>query len=936
MLARFFKPKWQHAKPAVRLKAVAKLNAKTDAHQEILGQLALQDLDEQVRLAATEKLSTLPVLLKISRRESVDSVRQQALHRISQLLLKPSAEQSKELRLEAVAQIQDCDLLCHIALNTSEMTLATEALTQLRSDQHLFTIARQSSRSGLRIQATEKINCPDLLEQLNKHARSHDKKVFQISRDKLQLLKDTVKQQQQDAASREDLLAQLTQLAESEYSNLYNAKLQVLQQEWALLEAGASSDEKVRYLRAQQKCQAQVDHAEQLAAAEAAQAQAVAEQAQMEQQLLEQLEDFNARLSDAEIKPSNLEFLAAEFALIKDQSAAINCAQQRLKTSLQITEQCLNAWHSYQNQQSSIEQHIALLESAEGTELNKSVRSSKQLLKQLAWPDQLSPAPLIMRLEKAIEHADQLKQTARQDQQEKLKRLEDRIADAETSLKNGQSREASKKLLKAERALTEIGSLPSQLEQRMKQLADTLAEQQDWQAFAVTPKKVALCESMEALIDSSLDPETQATRIRELQQQWKQLDAEDPVHDQQIWKRFKKAADRAYAPCSEFFAEQREIRSNNLILRQQICDELTALLDDPAPAARQLLHSAKHRWRQASPVDRAPGKALQQRFNELTKALEEKTNEQGQAILAAKASLVEQSAQLLKQGNLQQAAESAKQLQQEWKNLGPAPRKAEQPLWQAFRENCNQVFVALQNSTVTNVDEEALLQQLKSLQELPLPLSKMEASLNRVEKALANSALATQFQQAVATTQQFIQTQKRALMVFATEPFNALKENAQLCEQVEDILLEGHSDTAYQLLTSGWQDLSQLPELYQTGMLARRNTLLTLIEQPERLDEIVTAQDPLLRELCIRMEILCQQPTPAEDQPLRMEYQLQRLQQALEQPDSYSLAAVQALEYEWLCQPFCNHFETLHQRFYQHIDALLEPVGGDSLLAIHE
>ncbi|MFW1676783.1 DUF349 domain-containing protein [Pontibacter sp. JAM-7] len=929
MLARFFKPKWQHSKPGIRLKAVAKLNANTPDGSDTLCQLALQDRDERVRLAATEKLHTLPVLLKISRRESIDSVRQQALHRISQLLLKPDADQSAEERINIIQQIQDNDLLCHITLNSTEQTVARHTLKHLRSDQHLYTIACQSGRASLRIQAAEQLTSPELLEQLNKDARSKDKRVFQITRDKLQQFREAAKQQQDAQQKITDLLTQLKQLTSATFCELYCAKLKVLQQDWPALQCYANSEEKVLFLRLQQQCQSRVDKVAHAAAQKAAQQQAETQQKRALMQLNEQLEDFLQRLCSAEIRPSNLEFLAAEFDLLKH--ASPTDLSQDLATKQSHIQRLLDRWQHYLDSQPELQQQIDNLPDTELEKLPDAVKKCHKLMQQLSWPNELSTAPLLDELSGAIQVAESQLGTLRQEQQDQIKRLENNLKQVDDSFATGQVKEAAKLLHKTERLLNSLPRVPGNLELRFKQLSDTLSEQQDWQAFAVTPKKLALCDEMESLIDAAeLDPESRARKIRDLQQRWKILDADDPLHDQQIWKRFKRAADRAYAPCSAYFAEQREIRNQNLQLRQQICDELDAVVDGSSAlpdSFKQLINNAKQRWRKASPVDRAPGKQIQQRFNQLLEQLQERAGQANQHILQAKQQLVEQSAQLLTQADLHCAATAAKQLQQEWKALGAAPRRQEQPLWQSFRENCNRIFQQLQQDTTEHDRLDSLITELEALQQQPQSLASMQHWLAQAQQAQQQPDAKTRHQQ-IDTAVAFIQQQHDAVQEFNRTDYSSLRHNAQLCEQLEDLLLEGDAEQSADLL-QGWQSMAALPEALQQGMEQRRSTLLQLTEQPETLETTLARQDDRLRELCIRLEIACQQTTPAEDQPRRMEYQLQRLQHSLESHQPYTLAAILSLEYEWLCEPFCNHFEYLQDRFFALLDPLLELPQSD-------
>ena len=62
----------------------------------------------------------------------------------------------------------------------------------------------------------------------------------------------------------------------------------------------------------------------------------------------------------------------------------------------------------------------------------------------------------------------------------------------------------------------------------------------------------------------------------------------------------------------------------------------------------------------------------------------------------------------------------------------------------------------------------------------------------------------------------------------------------------------------------------------------------------------LAANERALRMLCIRAEILTDRPTPPEDQPLRREYQLQRLVQSLGQGLRADAEPLDAMVLEWV------------------------------------
>ena len=102
----------------------------------------------------------------------------------------------------------------------------------------------------------------------------------------------------------------------------------------------------------------------------------------------------------------------------------------------------------------------------------------------------------------------------------------------------------------------------------------SFVEMVDWKEFAVRPKYIELCEQMEALAGSKNSPQQQAEQIKKLQQNWKKLDALAP---DELWQRFQAAGEIAYQPCVAFYAEQDEVRANNLAQRKLVVQKLKEL-----------------------------------------------------------------------------------------------------------------------------------------------------------------------------------------------------------------------------------------------------------------------------------------------------------------------------------------------------------------------
>lgn len=950
MFSRLFKPKWQHAKPEKRIKAVTKLDTHDEADQAILVQLATQDPFEAVRLSALEKITDLQLLIKLSKKDPAEINRQQALHNISQCLLERTEQPELAEKLSALSSLKDQDLLVHIVLNSTETQLREQALSQLKDNSHLAVVVQESQRAADRVAAVQKISCPEALEQINKAAKNKDKGVFKASKEKLSALREQTQLAEEKQKLIDKLISNTQQLSRCDDFHLYTARLSVLQQQWQELSDEASTLQKSDFASAEAVCKQFIKTQQEQIAQREAEEVRKAEAIEKSQHLLAELEQLNASFTfslpecpDFSTFQQQALKLAADWDELNKESASketkqFSQLQNELNSGLSVVEKFSTCEHE-------IVQFIERLKNIDqgNKAAQQDCKLARKLLNQLNWPSALTQPDLITQLLEQLDRHKAADQKRKQQQQAKNEKLDQLLQELKKALSSGEVKVADQISRKAEQLTKQLnGQLPSGLEQRLKSLNAELQEMRDWQSYAITPKKEALCQAMEALCDCNTDVQELANEIKKLQKSWKDLDANDPEHSQALWRRFKKASDAAYAPCDEYFAEQRTIRQNNLKLRQQLCEQLGQLIADSQSDAPNLLHAEKElrrikqEWRQYSPVDRAPGKKLQKQFDQLITDLDQPLRQFRTDNGQKKQVLVERSAALLKSNDLSSATEEIKQLQQAWKNLGPATRNQERKLWGQFRENCNTLFERYHQSEPNTVKAprvktslETICNQLESLQQSVNSIELMEDTVTEVKAQLAtlkseSENLPADYIQRIDTACEFVEQQKQELLQLLTEPYAALQRKAVLCEQLESAILEGTTSEVVPVIAKAWQEGPNIPDTLSSAIEERYTTLQALCQNPDQLEQTVAEQEQRLRQLCIRLEIATSQPSPAEDQALRMEYQMERLQQALaKQEQAYSLAEIKLLEYEWLCVPFAAHFEELSQRFDNQLNHIL-------------
>src|SRR6185312_8323981 len=173
-------------------------------------------------------------------------------------------------------------------------------------------------------------------------------------------------------------------------------------------------------------------------------------------------------------------------------------------------------------------------------------------------------------------------------------------------------------------------------------------------------------EEMESLVGATLDPPVLAERIKSLQDEWRTLSKGAGENLEADWQRFHDAAQKAYEPCREYFADQSRRRQENLERRVALLERLTAFeaghnWEQPDwRTVMTALRESKQQWRQHSPVERAAGKSVQERFDALTQSLQERLDAEFERNVKAKRTLIERAQRLVGSEDSRKAIEDVK------------------------------------------------------------------------------------------------------------------------------------------------------------------------------------------------------------------------------------------------------------------------------------
>jgi hypothetical protein len=233
-----------------------------------------------------------------------------------------------------------------------------------------------------------------------------------------------------------------------------------------------------------------------------------------------------------------------------------------------------------------------------------------------------------------------------------------------------------------------------------------MRESEEWKRWANVQVQEELCVKMEALIAvADEDPDKAATEMKALQERWKPVAAAPRSQAGALWTRFKTAQDQVYERCKDFFAQQAVERADSLKAKMALVEKAEALKDSTDwVRTADAIKALQAEWKSIGPVTRGHERAIWERFRAACDAfftrrqddLKQRKQDWTEN-LRRKEALVAEAEQLAQSNEWEKAAARIKQLQIEWKGIGPVKRSKSEAIWQRFRAACDLFFERFKN-----------------------------------------------------------------------------------------------------------------------------------------------------------------------------------------------------------------------------------------------
>ena len=928
LIQKFFKPKWQHAKADVRLQALQTLDDQT-----VLLDLAQNDDDVSVQLAALNKLADLDQLIGFFNHDQ-DELKTSALKRFLSLLLgfENTADQ-----LKALSTLNESARLMQVATYAPDETLRQGALEQIQDETTLYDFINSSPSAKARQLAAQRIEKAEYLDELQKRFKGKDKNLVKLAKEKRQQQQQVEQALAEQKQAIDKTLEQAQTLSESAFSPTYAAQLAHLKQSWPKL-VGTDDNHTQRF-------DSFIAISEQVLKDNQAQAEALEKAKAEAQKNLEQQNTCIQALSDYlnTVKETNKADLTAISELIKSQQQnwieteksqkadkALKAEFEALLKTLIQMETSLSWLNVNEDKLKNVRERINDLNEVAYGSLVQTQKELNKAIKATVWPKDLPDTAAIQWLAQSLQKVDQRLTKIKQDEQNQLGKIDKVMAQLEEAISGGHVKDAKRLQRLLSDTLGKVSDDKAKAFQNRKNLLQgQLQELMDWQGFATTPKMEELCLAMEALINCGKAPDVLAEEINILQQEWKLLGSGERKTSQQLWERFKSAADTAYEPCREHFHAQGEQRKLNKQKRENLCDQLEVFVEQndwenadwkSLPA---LCDKAKEEWKTYSPVDRRDHKVLQERFNKVLGLIRGKLTEEFERNANRKQALIDQVKALIEEEDLTVAIDRCKEIQTEWKSIPQAGRK-DFNLWKNFRAECDALFNRRdeeKNKRKAAIDDaiaqaEALLQQAKDI----LDASDAEhgvkrAGIEETKQAFAELQLPKRIYERIRNEYSDIDSK-------LTEQLHSAKQMAEKLLWLNARDISNELATLESAASASAEDLSGVKQKLTDNDLpaVTRSPLQKRLADLEASTVAKTAAEDL-QNLCLELEISMGLESPASDKDARMALQVSLLQSRMGQASLPRHEQKNALTVNWLSMSaHSTDYSRFAQRFFEGLD----------------
>lgn len=895
-----FRPKYQDPNPKIRIQAIADLDPQEPAHRSQLHELAFNDSDAKVAIAALERLNSFALWSKMAETSTDERIRKKAAAVVEGTVLGNSqiiiSEQDKITYLKECSNNALLEKVLRVYIERGDTEVVLAILKKLNKPHLNRQVLLTCKEETLQLALLEHVDDQQTMQKVLKKT-DHDS-VKALIGARLDEIADAKIRPAEVKKQVSLILSQLLALKDEhnlprlqEKRSQLETEFEQLKSELSWLSEESRADTLQKYVEISNRLDQWTARLtpvwNQQHAADIAQQQFDA----LHQQLASVLnrvahalstDASNITLGEVEQFENDLHAIETSLTALKEaQEQDYVLAPNKVEAMYNDINGCRTTLESLPEFQKAISEAKTFLqafsavplpdEASQIGEAERYLNEQRQIWKGFIGVYRSSwPASLSQQFTDISSTWKDAMSSLKKASKAQVNKCASKIRAAESMVRQGRYKTAFAIFAKVQ---TLFDGLPEaeqrQLSRRFERIKSEITNLKDWQDYIAKPRKPSLLEEAQKLVALPGKPDEQAKHIKHLRQQWNSLGKTDDEDDRKLNQAFDDALEQAFEVCKAHYAEQQAKRLANLAKKKALIEQFAGLSSEQDAVNLTLsFRQLQKQWREVGEIDyKVKGKIYQQ-YQDVTQPLKARIDLFHQDNAEQKHRLIVQAKALSDEPDIEEAIDKAKLLQQQWKAIPPAKRKLDNELWEQFRQANDAVFAK------RKAQQSELQQKHKQITDA------LERLLAESEQAIDEADNAVSLTHAM-PEEDIIQTHLSALPGKIAEKFEKRWHKLLSREQK---------------LRSHWQQQREAEHL--KAVLACLEVWKS-DELPEAVESLPgdfagafrSNQKPLYsrHELVIMMEILNDKASPKQDTELRKNMQLQLMADKLERGEVMSI-----------------------------------------------
>ncbi|MCW8092085.1 DUF349 domain-containing protein [Alteromonas sp. ASW11-130] len=739
---RFFSSSHKSNSPQKRIESIAKLEPTNSQDKQVLHELAFNDEDKNVSLAALEKLASFALWQKMAQIARDPYVKREAQRFVNETILGhnnyplSNKERTAYLLESANNELRSQFLTLNPHQQSDDVTL--KLLEKLNNASFTLKFINQYASSTLQQNWLKTADDKKILQKLKN--KTTDPKFAEIISQRLDELKTEEEKPVQLIQQATFVLSKLQALADSGDYEKITKKSRLLKEEFNELSKGFSllpADKKLEIETKFDRINNKVETVLERLFPEWERAQFKLEQERRMTSLarltrdLNELTDALLTVDDAELQSTVQEVDSKRNQLYQEvQQAEAFSPDFPQKGFIAAADRATDTVANLKTLRSEVNRIRDIVNESEALfhskETTFEVKSQKQQELKAAWLKSSKSLPT-MPNDLADRWQEISKRWKKQIDDNESKQIDltktchQQMSAIENLISKGKFNAAIAKFSKLEANFASLSSSKqTSLTYKFEKVRESVERLEGWKDYLATPRRPELIEQVKRLLSEPVGSiKERAEKVKYLRKQWQSLGALSSKSELAL--EFDELIEQAFSPCRKHYQEQEERREKTKRTRQALIDEAASLdVETDIESLASQYEKLTASWHKEDRLDSDTWRKMKRQWSDAIKSTSQRVNEWYQENQRRKQKLIEQVKTQLDEEDVQTAVEFAKQAQAKWKTLGYAGKKEENRLWRSFRAANDEIFARLKDSERQakeqyNQEKERFLSEIQSI-----------------------------------------------------------------------------------------------------------------------------------------------------------------------------------------------------------------------------